>query len=116
MSYFIRRGQTSFNSRFHNAVHAMHNEGGADYRNSPLVRASRAAALAADAQRAARAIPLATADAYDRSAIMRVALSECRDARARGCVTPWRRLISSALASAWLRAKLTRSLLIGKAH
>jgi hypothetical protein len=115
MPHFIRRGQANFNSRFHAALHTSHTEPRPDFRNSPLVQASRAAAKALDAQRALERMPLATADAYDRSAIMRVALAEAREVRGHGSQKPWRELISSALRMAWLRAKLARSLLIAQA-
>lgn len=115
MAHFIRRGQANFNSRFHTAVHELHAPPVASYRTSPMALASAAAARAADAERALRAIPLATAEAYDRSAIMRIALWEARGARARGSKTPWRKLISTELRAAWLRAKLARSLLIAQA-
>jgi hypothetical protein len=115
MAHFIRRGQANFNSRFHAAVHSSHTEPRSDFRNSPLVRASRVAALAHDAERALARIPLATAEGYDRSAIMRVALAEAREVRGRGSLKPWRELIGSALRMAWLRAKLARSVLIAQA-
>jgi hypothetical protein len=110
MAYFIRRGQANFNSRFHAAVHASHAERVLNYQTSQLVQKSRAAAQALDAQRALERLPLATAEGYDRSAIMRVALAEAREVRGRGSLKPWRVLISSALRMAWMRAKLARSL------
>jgi hypothetical protein len=115
MAHFIRRGQANFNSRFHAAVHSSHTKPRPDFRDSPLVRASRAAALAHDAERALARVPLATAAGYDRSAIMRVALAEAREVRGRGSLKPWRVLISSALRMAWLRAKLARSLVLSLA-
>jgi len=108
MAFFIRRGQASFNSRLAAALHASRTEPRPDFRTSRLVRASTAAARAVDAERALARIPLATAQAYDRSAILRVALGEARAARARGSRTPWRRLMSGALVAAWCRAKLAR--------
>lgn len=114
MPHFIRRGQANFNSRFHAAVHTSHAERVLNYQTSQLVQKTRAAAQALDAQRALERLPLATAAGYDRSAIMRVALAEAREVRARNPVKPWRDLISSALRMAWLRAKLARSLLIAQ--
>jgi hypothetical protein len=110
MAYFLRRGSATFSSRYNGALHAMRSEPVASYRTSAMVLASGAAARAEDAARALARIPLATAAGYDRSAIMRVALAEAREVRGHGSRKPWRVLIASALRSAWLRAKLARSL------
>jgi hypothetical protein len=106
MPHFIRRGTTAFHGRFAAELHTC--------RTAPtsvhgLNARTLAAVVAADAARALARLPLATAAGYCRSAIMRVAVAEARDARARGSRTPWPRLISAALFSAWLRAKLQRS-------
>jgi hypothetical protein len=109
MPHFIRRGTANFNSRYAAELHAS--------RTAPtavlgLNARTLAAAEAADAEWALSRLPLATAAGYDRSAIMRVALADCRASRARGSLKPWRRLMSDALFSAWLRAKLQRSALV----
>jgi hypothetical protein len=106
MPQFIRRGTLAFHGRFAAELHTS--------RTAPtsvhgLTARTLAAANAADAARALSRLPLATSAGYCRSAIMRVALADARAARAAGSRTPWRRLISGALFSTWLRAKLQRS-------
>jgi hypothetical protein len=95
--------------QFSAAVHAMRREPRADFRQGAMVKRSLAAAQAVTAERIVHSRALATATGYDRSALMSVAVFEARSARASGSRFPWRRLISSALTSAWIRAKLARS-------
>ena len=76
---------------------------------SPMFLASMARARALDARRAAQARPLVVNGAYDRSAIMQVAIAAARVDRARGVSLPWSQLLASALRTAWARAKAQRS-------
>jgi hypothetical protein len=52
------------------------------------------------------------APTYDRAAIMARALAEARQQRTSGSPLSWRYLIQWALRRAWLRAKLSASVLI----
>jgi hypothetical protein len=52
-----------------------------------------------------RYAPLVVAGKYDRSAIMKAALASARADRARGVALPFSQLMSSALRTAWARAK-----------
>ena len=56
---------------------------------------------------------LASARGYNRSAIMSLALAEARYAGAHGSRLAWRRLISTELASAWIRARQARAAVVG---
>lgn len=59
--------------------------------------------------RAIRARPLVVDGAYDLSAIMRCALADARDQRARGVKAPFKVLLRSALRFVWMRAKMARA-------
>jgi hypothetical protein len=72
---------------------------------NPMFLASMARAKALTARKVALAAPLVVAGQYDRSAIMKAALASARAERARGVSIPFSQLMSSALRTAWARAK-----------
>jgi hypothetical protein len=72
---------------------------------SPMFLASMARAKALTARKEAFAAPLVVAGKFDRSAIMKAALATARAERARGVALPFSQLMSSALRTAWARAK-----------